>query len=103
MASAGEHDRAAHLFGAAETLREAVGASVLAFYRADYDRAIDTVRAALGHQAFESCWIEGRTLPRRRRSRTRLVSPASRQGREKSRANRGLATRIFASWNQMSS
>ena len=62
MASAGEHERAAHLFGAAETLREAVGASVLAFYRADYDRAIDTVRAALGHQAFESCWIEGRTL-----------------------------------------
>ena len=43
MASAGEHERAAHLFGAAETLREAVGASVLAFYRADYDRAIDTV------------------------------------------------------------
>ena len=62
MASAGEHERAAHLFGAAETLREAIGASVLAFYRADYDRAIDTVRAALGHQAFESCWVEGRML-----------------------------------------
>src|SRR4029453_5261963 len=62
MASAGEHERAAHLFGAAETLRDAVGASVLAFYRADYDRASDTARAALGHRAFESCWIEGRTL-----------------------------------------
>ena len=56
------HRRAAHLFGAAETLRESVGASVLAFYRADYDRAIATVRAAIGQRAFESCWSEGRTL-----------------------------------------
>ena len=62
MASAGEHERAARLFGAAETLRDAVGASVLAFYRADYDRAIDSVRSALGRLAFESCWIEGRRL-----------------------------------------
>ena len=50
MASTGEHERAAHLFGAAETLREAVGASVLAFYRADYDRAIDMYREI--HQRF---------------------------------------------------
>jgi non-specific serine/threonine protein kinase len=60
MAAAGEYERAAHLFGAAETLREAVGASVLAFYRADYERAIGTARTALGEQRFESCWTAGR-------------------------------------------
>jgi hypothetical protein len=39
MTAAGEYERAAHPFGAADTLRGAVGASVLAFYRADYERA----------------------------------------------------------------
>ncbi len=62
LASTGEHERAAHLFGAAETLREAVGAPVLAFYRADHERAVDIVRGALGKQGFESCWTVGRAL-----------------------------------------
>jgi tetratricopeptide (TPR) repeat protein len=55
-----EHDRAARLFGAAEGLREAVGASVLAIYRADYDHAIASARKALGPRVFERCWEEGR-------------------------------------------
>ncbi len=62
MSAAGDYERAAHLFGAAETLREAVGASVLAFYRADYDRAIGMTRTALGKQKFASCWTTGRAL-----------------------------------------
>ena len=62
MTAAGEYERAAHLFGAAETLRDAVGASILAFYRADYERAIDMSRTALGQQRFESCWTAGRAL-----------------------------------------
>ena len=62
MAATGAYERAAHLFGAAETLRGAVGASVLAFYRADYDRAIGLARSALGHHKFESCWTAGRAL-----------------------------------------
>ena len=55
-----EHQRAARLFGAAEALRDTVGASVLAFYRADYDRAIAAARDALGRQPFEALWREGR-------------------------------------------
>ena len=62
MSAAGDYERAAHLFGAAETLREAVGASVLAFYRADYDRAIGMTRTALGQQKFASCWTTGHAL-----------------------------------------
>ena len=62
MTAAGEYERAAHLFGAAETLREAVGASVLAFYQPDYERAIGMARTALGQQRCESCWTAGRAL-----------------------------------------
>ena len=62
MAAAGDSERAARLFGAAETLRDAVGASVLAFYRTDYERAIGLARTALGQPRFESCWTAGRAL-----------------------------------------
>ena len=62
LAAAGEYERAAHLFGAAETLRDAVGASILAFYRGDYERAIDIARTALGPERFDSCWKAGRAF-----------------------------------------
>jgi non-specific serine/threonine protein kinase len=61
-AAAGDHQRSACLFGAAESLREAVGAPVLAFYKADYDRAVAAVRQALGDTRFEGCWRLGRGL-----------------------------------------
>ena len=62
LALEGQHERAAHLFGAAESLRDAVGASILKFYRADYDRAIASVRDTLGEPVFDRCWREGRLL-----------------------------------------
>jgi non-specific serine/threonine protein kinase len=58
----GAHHRAAHLFGSAEGLREAVGAPVLPFYRADYDDAIARTREALGAEDFERCWRAGRAF-----------------------------------------
>ena len=60
--AAGEFERAARLFGAVETLRAAGGSFGLAFYRADYERAIGMARTALGQQRFESCWTAGRAL-----------------------------------------
>jgi hypothetical protein len=66
--------------GAAETLREAVGASVLAFYHADYKRAIGMARTALGQQRFESCWTAGVRSRRTRRLRTRSASRTHRRG-----------------------
>ena len=62
FAGLAEHERSARLFGAAERLRETVGASVLAFYQADYDHAVAVVRQALGGAAFERCWSLGRSL-----------------------------------------
>ena len=62
LAAAGAHERSAHLSGAAESLRESVGASILAFYKAEYERAVDAVRRALGDRSFEQCWQLGRGL-----------------------------------------
>ena len=55
----GEHGRAARLFGTADALREAVGASVLASVRADYDQGVAAARAGLGEAAFATAWSEG--------------------------------------------
>jgi predicted ATPase/DNA-binding CsgD family transcriptional regulator len=58
----GEHGRAAWLFGAAEALREAVGAFVLPLYRAEYDLGVAAARAGLDEEAFAKARAEGRTM-----------------------------------------
>src|SRR5215207_1662958 len=58
----GEHGRAAWLFGAAEALREAVGAFVLPLYRAEYDHGVAATRAGLDEAAFSSAWSKGRAM-----------------------------------------
>ncbi len=58
----GAHARVARLFGAGEALRGAVGASVLPFYRADYERGVDAARAGLDEQSFAEAWARGRAM-----------------------------------------
>ena len=58
----GEHGRAAWMFGAAEALREAVGAFVLPLYRAEYDRGVAAARAGLDEEALAKAWAEGRAM-----------------------------------------
>lgn len=55
--------RAATLFGAAEAVREATGASIPVFLRDEYDRRVEAASGGLGEAAFKSAWIEGRTMP----------------------------------------
>jgi predicted ATPase/DNA-binding winged helix-turn-helix (wHTH) protein len=62
VALQGDYIRAARLFGAGEALREAVGASVLPFYRTDYDCGVEAVRKGLGEDALRANWSEGRTM-----------------------------------------
>jgi len=50
------------LFGAGEALREAVGASVLPFYRDDYERGLAAVRAGLSDEALAAAWAVGRAM-----------------------------------------
>jgi non-specific serine/threonine protein kinase len=61
-AARGDHRRAARLFGAGEALRARIGAAVLPFYRADYDRAVAATRAALGDSACTQAWAAGRAM-----------------------------------------
>ena len=58
----GAHARAARLFGAGEALRGAVGASVLPFYRADYERGVAAARDGLDEQSFAAAWARGRAM-----------------------------------------
>jgi len=62
LALQGDHERAARLFGAGEALREAVGASVLPFYRDDYERGLAAVRAGLSGEALAAAWAAGRAM-----------------------------------------
>ncbi len=55
-------ERAARLFGAAEALREAIGAGSPR-YHANYDRTVASVRSGLGDEAFAAAWAAGRALP----------------------------------------
>jgi tetratricopeptide (TPR) repeat protein len=58
----GQPERAARLFGAAEGLREALGAPLPPVDRAEHDRSVAAVRTALGEEAFTAAWAEGRAM-----------------------------------------
>jgi predicted ATPase len=55
--------RAAQLWGAAETVREAVGAPLSARWSALLQEHIAPARVALGEAPFMSAWAEGRMMP----------------------------------------
>ena len=54
---------AARWLGAAEGLREAIGAPLPFDERADYEQALAAARTALGEEAFARAWAEGRATP----------------------------------------
>lgn len=51
------------LFGAAERLRETIGAPIPPFELGRYQAGIDAVRAGLDAERFAALWQEGRDLP----------------------------------------
>ncbi len=62
-AALGHLARAARLFGAAEAVRDALGAPQGPVDRQDHDRTVAGVRAALGADALATAWVAGRALP----------------------------------------
>ncbi|MBA3636193.1 MAG: response regulator transcription factor [Rubrobacteraceae bacterium] len=58
----GNHRRATLLFGAAEALREAVGAFMLPLYRAEYDHGVAAARAGLTEATFDAVWSPGSAM-----------------------------------------
>lgn len=55
-------DRAARLFGAAEAIRESVGAREPRSDQAAYDRSVSSLRGSLGEDGFATSWDEGRAM-----------------------------------------
>ncbi len=53
---------AAHLWGAAERLREAIGAPIPPVRRAAYAQAVALAYSQVGRQAFRSSWTQGRSM-----------------------------------------
>ncbi|HEX6483159.1 MAG TPA: tetratricopeptide repeat protein, partial [Ktedonobacteraceae bacterium] len=62
VAAQGNHAWAAHLWGAAEALRETIGAPLPPVERVSYKRAVASSRTRLGEQAFATVWAKGRKL-----------------------------------------
>src|SRR5207247_2206152 len=58
----GELTWAAHLWGSAEVLGEAIGAPRSPFDRVSYEHAVAAARAQLGEKAFAAAWAEGRSM-----------------------------------------
>jgi DNA-binding NarL/FixJ family response regulator len=63
VAAQGNHAWAAHLWGAAEALREAIGTPLPPVEHVLYQRAVAAARTQLGEHAFATAWAEGRTMP----------------------------------------
>jgi predicted ATPase/DNA-binding CsgD family transcriptional regulator len=55
--------KAAHLWGAAEVLRESIGAPIWPVERASYELLVAATRVLMGETAFDTFWAEGRTMP----------------------------------------
>ncbi len=60
----GQPVRSARLWGAAEALREAIGAILSPLERSYYEPHIVAARAPLDEEAWEAAWEEGRALTR---------------------------------------
>jgi hypothetical protein len=57
-----QRERAARLWGAAEALREAIGALLPTSERPEYDRRVAVARSTLGEEAFATAWAEGAAM-----------------------------------------
>jgi predicted ATPase/DNA-binding SARP family transcriptional activator len=59
----GRSERAARLWGASESLRSAVGASLPPSYQIDYAPHMNAARAEMGETAFAAAWARGKVMP----------------------------------------
>ena len=62
IAELGEPVQAANLWGAAEVLRDTMGAPIPPIERAGYKDSVAAARSKVGENAFATAWAEGRTM-----------------------------------------
>ena len=58
----GGQEQALHLLGAADVLRQAIGAPLQPSYREEFDRSVAAARDGLGEEAFETAWAKGQAM-----------------------------------------
>jgi predicted ATPase/class 3 adenylate cyclase/DNA-binding NarL/FixJ family response regulator len=58
----GSHREAARLFGAADGIRQSIGAVRFKIYDAGYEASVAALRNAMGDKEFDSAWAEGAAL-----------------------------------------
>jgi tetratricopeptide (TPR) repeat protein len=59
----GQNERAARLLGAAEAASQTLGKVRPVALSQEFERMVETARAALGEEAFAAAWAEGRAMP----------------------------------------
>ena len=82
-----DHQAAARLFGAADSLRRSIGAVRFRLYQPGYDADVSALRASMGDEAFEQAWAEGAAL-----SIAEAVAYAQRGRGERKRPSSGWAS-----------
>lgn len=60
--NAGSHRESARLFGAADALRQRMGAVRFKFQQVSYEESVERLRNILGHSEFSASWAEGAAL-----------------------------------------
>jgi hypothetical protein len=80
VASDGNHENAARLFGAANAIRQRIGVVRFAVYQTGYDAAIESLRDASAAGPFDAAWAQGADLSSRRPSPTPSVDAANANG-----------------------
>ncbi len=63
LAAQGQAERGARLLGAAEALREAVGATLWPANRIEHDRSLAVLHESLDETTFAAAWAAGRSVP----------------------------------------
>jgi DNA-binding NarL/FixJ family response regulator len=83
----GNHPEAARLLGAAQAMREGMGAVRFKIYDSDYETSVAALRNAMGEKDFESAWAEGAAL-----STEEAIAYAQRGHGERKQPTRGWAS-----------
>src|SRR5437763_11892275 len=68
---------AAQLWGAADTLRDAIGVPIPPVELADYERTLSAARVHLGERAFAAAWAQGRAMTPEQALAAKGQKPAS--------------------------
>ena len=84
---AGSHREAARLFGAAESMRQRMGAVRFKIFDAVHEFLVESLRDAMGEKGFESAWADGAGL-----STDEAIAYAQRRRGERKRPSSGWAS-----------